>query len=174
MSQQCFLAAKKVNDILGCIRQIIASRLREVILPLYSVLVKLHLEFCVWCWAPQYKTELDMLEWQRDWTIMKLGLFSLEKRRLRRDLTNIYKYLIRGCKEDRAKLSSLVASDSTRGSGQKLKHRRFLLNIRKHLFFILRVTEQWHRLPKEVVVCLTLGIFRSCLDVVLGNWLEAN
>jgi len=62
MSRQCVLAAQEVSCILGCTKSSMASRLREVILPLYSTVVRAHLESWVQLWSPQHTEDMELLE----------------------------------------------------------------------------------------------------------------
>jgi len=83
MSQQCVLTAQAANRILGCIKRSMASGLRAVILPLYSSLVRPHLESGIHLRNSQHRKDTDLLEWvQRRATEMIRGLehLSCEKR----------------------------------------------------------------------------------------------
>ncbi|KAK4818277.1 hypothetical protein QYF61_009995 [Mycteria americana] len=62
MTWQYALAAQEANRILGYIKRSMTSRMREAILPLYSALVRSHLEYCVQLWGLQHKKGMDLLE----------------------------------------------------------------------------------------------------------------
>ena len=97
LGQKCVLTAQKANCILGCIKRSTASRSREVILHLYSTLVRPPVGYCIQMWSPQYRRDIDLLEHTQsrptkmiqemeqllyEDRLRELGLSTLEMRRL--------------------------------------------------------------------------------------------
>jgi len=183
MSGQCVLTAQRAKRVLGCIKRSVASRLREVILLLYSTPVRPHQESCVQIWSPQHKKDMELLEQiQRRATkiirglehlsyaerLRELVLFSLEKRRLQGDLLAAFQYLKGAYRKDGENLFSRACCDRTRSNGFKLREGRFRLDIRKK-FFTTRVVKHWNRLPREVVEAPSLETFKARLNGALSN-----
>ncbi|KFQ71339.1 hypothetical protein N335_13245, partial [Phaethon lepturus] len=181
MSQQCVLVAQKANHILGCIQRSVANR--KGFCPSNSALVRPHLESCIQLWSPQHRKDMDLLKRvQKGATKMirgmehlpyedrlrGLGLFSLEKRRLWRNLSAAFQYLKGASKKDGDRLFSRACSDRTRGDGFKLKEGRFRLD-RKKKFLTMMVVKHWHRLPREVGDAPSLETFKVRMDGALSN-----
>ncbi|GAB0178806.1 hypothetical protein GRJ2_000345900 [Grus japonensis] len=138
MNWQCALATQKANCILDCIKGRVTSRLREVILPLYSTLMRPHLEYCIQLCGPQYKKNMDLLERDQKDTRMirglehlsseerlrELGLFSLERSRLQGHFIVAFQYIKEAYKKEEERLFTRICSDRTRGNGFKLKEEK--------------------------------------------------
>ncbi|KAJ7409347.1 hypothetical protein WISP_115512 [Willisornis vidua] len=173
MSQQCAQVTRKANGTLGCVSNSVASRTRSVIIPLYLALVKLHLKSCVQFCASHYKKDIEVLEcdqrkameqrkslenkFDKEW-LREPELFSLEKRRLRRNLLTLYNHLKAGCSQIEVSLFSQVTNDRNRGNGLKLHHGRFRLDIKKKVSSS-SVIRHWNRPSREAMEVPCLEVF---------------
>ncbi|KAF4792454.1 hypothetical protein TURU_122257 [Turdus rufiventris] len=182
----CAQVATKTKGILAWISNIVASRSRAGIVPLYLALVRPHLKSYVWFWASHSKKDTEALEnaqrmatrlgkglehkSYKEW-LRELGLFTLEKTNLRAELLALYNSMKGGCSLVRVGLFSQATSIRTGGNGLKQCQGRFRLDISKIFFFIESVVKLWKRLPREMVESSFLEAFRKLLDMALSAML---
>ena len=177
-SSQCTVAARNANRILGLIRRNILHKSKDVILRLYKSLVRPHLEYCIQVWNPYLKKDVVLLEKVQkratkmiselrhlsyDQRLHKLGLISLEKRRIRGDLIQAFKIIKGFDKINMSKFFTLSVGSRTRGHSFKLSKNRARLELRRN-FFSQRVVNAWNKLPDEVIDVKTVNAFKQALD----------
>ncbi|KAE8610529.1 hypothetical protein XENTR_v10012157 [Xenopus tropicalis] len=182
-SRQCHSVATKANKVLSCIKKGIDSRDENIFLPLYRSLVRPRLEYAVQFWAPVLKKDINELERvQRRATklvkgmedlnyevrLSRLGLFSLEKRRLRRDMITLYKYIRGDYRQLGDVLFSHKNNQRTRGHPYRLEEQSFHLNQRRG-FFTVRAVRLWNALPSDVVMADSVNAFKRGLDDFLNK-----
>ena len=177
-TRHCKTACKKANTMLGFIARNFEYKTPEVMLSLYNSMVRPHLEYAVQFWSPNYRKDIESLERvQRRATRMipslralpyeerlkRLNLFSLEKRRMRGDLIQVYKYLNKLSNVDHSKLFELQTNPRTRNNGYPIQSRRCNTDIGRS-FFSNRIIRHWNELPAEVVTARTIDTFKNRLD----------
>ena len=150
----------------------------EMFKNLYKSIVRPHLEYGTVIWSPMYKKDKIAIEnVQRRATklvrsckdlsyperLRKLGLPSLEYRRERSDLIQVYKILNDIDKMNKDKLFTLSAYGATRGHPKKIFKERPRLNIRANSF-PHRVVNTWNNLPEHVVMAPSVNAFKSRLN----------
>ncbi len=172
---------------LGFIKTIFLLKNKDVILPLYTSLVRPHLEYAVQFWSPHHAKDIAKLEGvQRRATKMipslrnktyeerlsTLNMLSLEKRRLRGKLIECFKILSLNdfTNVHRSKLFLIDETLRTRNNGIKLKCKQVNSDSTK-IFFTNVVVQEWNKLPPSVVQCNTIESFKNKLD---RHFLELN
>jgi ribonuclease P/MRP protein subunit RPP40 len=190
-TEQCIMAVKKANTILGMIKRNIIFKSKDVIVRLYKALVRPKLEYCIQAWCPYLKKDINILEKvQKRATKMiegyknmcyedrlsNTGLIKLEKRRARGDLIQVFK-IIKGIdKVDYRHFFEIAVSDrshKTRGHNLKIIKVGCKSDIRKH-FFSQRVVNAWNGLTQFVVDADTVNSFKNRLDKFDRYFVEGN
>ena len=177
-SEQCNVAVKVANSTLGIIRRHISSRRKDIIVKLYKSLVRPKLEYCVQVWCPYLKKDIDNIERVQhratkligefagldyETRLQRAGLITLEKRRHRGDLIQVFKMIKGFDNVDYKNFFQLVDNSKTRGHRYKIVKVRARLDIRNK-FFSQRVVNSWNQLPAEVVEADSINSFKNRLD----------
>lgn len=168
---------KTANKVLGMIYRTINCKEKDVILGLYKSLVRPHLEYCVQSWRPHLMKDIKLLEkvqhratkmitgfqnMSYEERLSRLRLTTLETRRLRGDLIEVFKIMkgFEGLKCDDFFVTSI---NNLRGHRYKLFKNRFNTNCYKYCFSN-RIVDEWNLLTDDIMSCNTVEVFKVKLD----------
>jgi len=150
VSRQCAEAAAKANTVLGMVRRNFGNLDKEGFLIIYKGFIRSHMEYAIQAWSPYFKKDIDHLEKiQRRATklvhgyrkltyekrLCRLGLTTLQQRRLRGDLIETYK-IVTGKERIETKnfFTFHAGKYNTRGQCYKLETKRSRLELRRNFF----------------------------------------
>lgn len=153
---------------MDAVERAFASRAKVEVFPLSSALMLLHLEWCVQCGWVMEQVQQRAAKMIRNWSMFQRGVWESQDCSpwiCSGDLVRVYKFLMGGYKEGRARLFSVVYGERT--GKHKLRRREFCLNTRKNCF---------HYVGSNIGTgcsrrfwSLTLETFKTWLDTALRN-----
>ena len=175
---QCVEAYSKANRMLGLVKRTVRYRHPKVLVNLYKTLVRPHLEYSMSAWNPHYQKDRILLERIQhrftrlfkglkhlpyDDRLEKLGLWSLEERRNRGDLIEVF-MMVKGLSDvSWQEFFQRSHMRETRGHSWKLVKQSCRRDSRLH-FFSLRVLNRWNSLSQDLVDSTSVNSFKSGLE----------
>ena len=182
-SQQCEKAASKARQVLGQMARSVTLRDKVTWPKLYKTYVRPHLEYAVQAWNPWTEADKAVLEKVQEQALryvsgtqgkaygdklLATGLTTLEARRCRGDMIQVYKYLHNKQAVNPRKLFTFKQDTAVRTT--RLSARPYALNEvdcrtdpRKHSF-TARVVRQWNELPDALHHATSVDAFKNNYD----------
>ena len=178
------IQTKKARALCGMIMRTFVNKTPSILIPIFKSLIRPVLEYGNVVWHPYLRKNINEIEKvQRNFTkniigmknldyesrLRTLKLPSLEYRRIRGDMIEVYKILYK--KYDPLTTHNLFTLDTNNTRGHKLKLKKFQFNTDKYKhFFTNRVVNLWNSLPGEVVYAPSLNVFKNKIDSYLQHY----
>ena len=181
-NSQCTKAVKTANRVLGMIRRSFSYLNKDIALHLYKTLVRPHLEYCVQAWRPYLKKDIELTEgvqrratklvpsmrnYSYEERLKLFGLTTLETRRIRGDLIEVFKVL-KGYEDVNAQIFFELSQLCTRGHCLKLFKKGCKLDCRKYTF-AQRIVDIWNSLDEDTVACDSVTGLKVRIDKFLQS-----
>ena len=178
---QCAVAAKKANQILGQINRSFSVKTKNIMLQIYKVFIRPHLEYAVTSWSPWHQKDINVLERIQhratrrmsdvrgtyEERLAELELTTLQERRQRGDAIETFKYLRGFLDVDKETLftTNTPAQPITRHqhSFMPLTVPHAKLDLRKN-FFSVRGARLWNSLPSTIRESTSVNSFKNAYD----------